>query len=161
WAWSMMSTAHVAILMYGWCDPDDAARHAELARRARREAVKTAGDDAGVLGPAALELLDVEGDLKGAVDLVERAIALNPGSANVWTFSGTVRLRTGEIDLAAEHYERAIRLDPIGGVGQTASGFLAGPRFLQGRYEEAIMLCKRYLESADSPIPYAILAACH
>jgi len=160
-AWSMLSAAHLVALQFGWSGPDDAALHVELARHARREALRTAADNEFVLSTAALGLMDVDMDLEGAVDLVERAIAMNPGSAAVWMYSGMVRLRTGEIDLAAEHYERATRLDPIGRVGQHALGFLAGPRFLQGRYEEAIMLCKRYLQSTDSPIPYAILAACY
>jgi predicted Zn-dependent protease len=38
---------------------------------------------------------------------------------------------------------------------------LAATRFLQGRYMEAIMLCKRHLDRTDSPIAYAILAACY
>jgi len=160
-AWSTLSSTLVIILTYGWCAPDDRPRHAEQARLARREALRTAGDDAAVLAASALELMDVEGDLDGAMDLVERALALNAGLAIVWMYSGIVRYRAGDIDLAAEHYEQATRLDPIGGFGQNASGFLAGARFLQGRYEEAILLSKRYIERMDGPIPYAILAACY
>lgn len=160
-AWSLLSTCHLAYVQLGWSDPDDAARRKEEAGRARREALKTASDNATALASAALQVLDFEMDFGGAVDLVERAIALNPGSALVWMYSGIVRLRRGEIDLSAEHFETAMRLDPIGAAGRNASGFLAGPRFLQGRYEEAITHCKRYLQHTESPIPYAILAACH
>ena len=53
-------------------------------------------------------------DARAAVAIVDRAIALNPGSANVWFNGGFVRLLAGDSDLAVEPLENATRLDPMG-----------------------------------------------
>jgi adenylate cyclase len=160
-AWAMLSTTHTVLAQFAWSDPDDAALHVELARQARHEALRSAPDEPFVLSSAAMQVLGADMDPEGAVALVERAIALNPGQAVVWMFSGNVRLAAGEIDLAAEYYEKATQLDPVGVVGENASANLAAARFLQGRYEEAIMLCKRCLQSIDSLSAYMTLAACY
>ena len=47
----------------------------------------------------------LECGLGRAMVLIDRAIAINPGSAFVWQISGTLRLRKGEPNVAAQHLE--------------------------------------------------------
>jgi len=75
----------------------------------------------------------------------------------VWLISGSVRLRNGEPDLAAEHLETALRLDPISPMGGYARMYLALCRFQQRRFEEAITLFDT--TTRRMPISYAILAS--
>jgi adenylate cyclase len=94
-----------------------------------------------------------------ATTLVDRAIALNPASAFVWLISGSVQIKNGRPDLAAEHLETAMRLDPISSMNAFARMYLASARFQQGRLDEASAL---YMTtSLRLPVSYAVLAALH
>jgi tetratricopeptide (TPR) repeat protein len=153
------AVGHYLFAIYGWSDdPDGHGRQAvELAHRA----LKASGDDALVLTQVALPIADLEGDLETAVALADRALDLNPGSAMAWALSGALRVRTGNADLAGEHLETSIRLDPLGTSRPMRSALLASARFTQGRFAEAVALSKEYLQQAESPFSYAFLAASH
>jgi predicted Zn-dependent protease len=121
--------------------------------------LKAGRDDAYVLAPLALTMADIEGDLNAAVALADRAIALNPGSTMSWLMSSAIRMRTGDADLASEHIETAMRLDPVGPFRANQVAFLAHIRLSQRRFAEAIALAKEYVQQTDSPMGYAYLAS--
>ncbi len=76
-----------------------------------------------------------------------------------WAISGALRVRAGDADLASEHLECSIRLDPIGATRPTRMGLLAQARYFQGRYAEAVALSKEFVQQTDSAAGYAFLAA--
>jgi tetratricopeptide (TPR) repeat protein len=145
------------MLDHGWCDDPDKVRRRglELAERALR----LAGEDARVLCQVAVSLPGLEGHLERAVALMDRAIALNPASPFVLMASGSLRLKCGEPDLAAEHLETAMRLDPISTMNGFMRMYLASARFQQERFDEALALFQT--TTMRLPISYAILAALH
>jgi adenylate cyclase len=51
-------------------------------------------------------------DIDAALALVERALALNPSFAYGWYWSGWLRLFAGQADLAIQHFETSMRLNP-------------------------------------------------
>ena len=153
------AVCHYLFAIYGWSDDVDG--HGRLAIELAHRALKATGDDAHVLGQASLPIADLEGDLDTAIALADRALDLNPGSAMAWAFSGTLRIRTGNADLAGEHLETSLRLDPLGSGRPTRLGLLASARFMQGRFAEAVALSKEYVQQAESPFGYAFLAASH
>jgi tetratricopeptide (TPR) repeat protein len=112
-----------------------------------------------VLTQIAVSLPGLEGRLDRAVVLMDRALALNPASAFVLMGSGSLRLKCGEPDLAAEHLERAMRLDPISTINGFMRMYLASARFQQERFDEALALFRT--TAARLPISYAVLAALH
>jgi len=142
-----------------WSDDPEAERRRtiELAHRA----LKVAGDDADVLAAAASLLSMHEQGLDTALDLIDRAMALNPGASAVWQASGSVQGRSSnpDLDLAAEHIETAMRLDPIGSnrAGQVIA--LGVMRFAQRRYSEAASLFRENVQRTDGSAGYAYLAA--
>jgi predicted Zn-dependent protease len=73
--------------------------------------------------------------------------------------SGSLRLKSGEPDLAAEHLETAMRLDPISTQNGFVRMYLASARFQQGRFDEALTLFGT--TAVRLPISYAVLAALH
>ena len=56
-------------------------------------------------------------------------VALNPSSSFVRLISGSVQLRNGEPDIAAEQLEMAIRLDPISSMNAFARIWFPRPRY--------------------------------
>jgi len=79
----------------------------------------------------------------GALELLQKAVKLNPGSIIANNFLGDVYCRIGDLDLALEYETRAVELDPLGPIHLTD---LASVSLLQGKYDRAIVLGKRALE---------------
>ena len=92
--------------------------------------------------------------------LADQAVALNPGSATVWFLSGFIKLRAGKLDLAIEHLETSMRLDPIGPHRAGLIGYIGFARFLQCRFSEAVQLLRESAQQNQGPIFQAVLAAC-
>ncbi len=159
WALSTAAVCEYLVTLYGWSDDRAASRERsiEMAHRA----LKAAGDDAMVLSQVALTIADLEGDMDAAIALADRAMALSPGASMAWAISGALRVRAGDADLASEHLEASIRLDPIGATRPTRMGLLAQARYFQGRYAEAVALSKEFVQQTDSAAGYAFLAAGH
>ena len=156
-ALSLAAVCHYLLGVYGWSDaPEDHRRRGiDMAHRA----VRTAGDDATALSYAAMVIATLERDHDAAVALVDRATALNPGSAEAWLVSGTTRLRAGETELAVRHLETAMRLDPMGPSRSAQVAWLAVARFRQQRFSEAAALAKESVQQTEVPLGYALLAA--
>ena len=56
--------------------------------------------------------MNIGEDPKVLKELVDGALALNPSHAFGWLWSGWTRTASGEADLAIEHFEMSLRLDP-------------------------------------------------
>jgi adenylate cyclase len=156
-ALALAAVSHTLIHLYGWTD--DLETNFELGVRMGRRAAIEGCDDAHALALAAFAVAQLERDEGAARALLDRAIALNPGCAAVWYMNGLVRVRIGETDLAVEHLETAMRLDPIGPDRPNQIGFMSWARFQQRRFEEAITLGKEFVRLKDHPRGYAFLAS--
>src|SRR5262245_22520739 len=79
------------------------------------------------------------GDCESAIEMADRAVALNPNSFQAWNSRGTV-YRTAELpEEAVRSYERAIRMSPVDPrLHSTFAGM--GLTFIElGRFDEAIV----------------------
>src|SRR5215831_12739948 len=94
----------------GWME-DEAAETAEGVRFAHL-AVQLAPNDSIVLTVAAVALGILNGDLANAIPWLDRAIALNPNSADALGRGALLRLFAGDYATAADYTERAMRLSP-------------------------------------------------
>lgn len=155
-ALSLAAHCHRLMRANGWADDPRRARQAglDLAQRALR----VAGDDAVVVARAAFVLHELGSDREAAVALLDRAIALNPGSSLVWFISGVVRLATGDGDLAVAHLETSMRLDPMGPNREPQIATLAEARLRQGRVGEAAVLLREADPQMLSPYVAGLLA---
>ena len=156
-ALSLAAFCHMLIVLYGWSDDPETHRDQgiELVRRAQ----KAPGDDAETLARLAAAISGLERDNAAAVVLIDRALALNPGSAYVWLTSGNLQLILGDPDVAVEHVETSIRLDPLSPDRWLQLGFLGRARFHQGRYAEAVAPLKEASQLSDAPFLLPYLAA--
>jgi adenylate cyclase len=156
-AMSQAAICHYLIGLYGWSDDPETQRRQSLEMAHR--AIRVADDDATTLSYAAMIVAVLERDADAADDLVERALALNPGSAEAWLVSGILRLRSGEVDRAVEHLETAMRLDPMGPSRSGQLTWIAVARFRQERFSETVALAKEVLQQVEIPLGYALLTA--
>ena len=156
-ALGLAATCHYLICFYVWSDDPDS--HRKQAVDIAHHLLRVAGDDVYALCCAVLPIADFEHDLASAIAVIDRAISLNPGSALAWSVSSTLRARSDDLDLAVEHVETSMRLDPLGQSRRTQASLLACYRLLQGRYAEAVTLSKEHLQQVENPMSYAFLAS--
>jgi adenylate cyclase len=155
-AQAVAATGHMHIITFGWSD--DPERHRRRGLELAERALASGGDDPQVLAQAAVALargLDPTPDRAAAV--VDRAAALNPGSAYVWFFSGMIRVTMGDPDTAVVQLERARRLDPLSFTAGAAGAWMAVARFEQGRFDEALAQIAE--TTYRNPVRYAVEAA--
>ena len=130
WCTQAMAAAHRAVDL----DPFDADARAALAER-----------------------LGLAGDLSAAEAEFEKALALNPNSADVLTFYAAWASSFGKAEQGVAAAERAMRLDPS--YPPWANQMFAYAYFMSGRYAEAIPLRLKKPRENFRPSDYAIVAA--
>jgi TolB-like protein/Tfp pilus assembly protein PilF len=126
-----------------------------------RQALGVAQNDPGILANAAFVLAYFGEDIGAMIGLVDRALALNPSFAHGWYRSGVLRAWAGQPDLAIEHAETALRLDPRERAG-TPLTLRGQAYFFKRQFDEAV--AKLLLSIQDQPgftDSYRILAACY
>jgi tetratricopeptide (TPR) repeat protein len=157
-ALGLAAICHADLDIAGWTDDEDANRSAglELARRAFR----VAGDYPDVLCSVAYALAYFGEDIATATTLIDRALRLKPSFASGWWWSGWVRLMNGQPDLAIEHFEIGVGLNPRDIVG-FALGIGAG-HFFARRFEEAKAALLLAVEEGPGWVPpRRFLASCY
>lgn len=154
-ALSQSGVCHRLMLEHGWAEDREACRARGL--YLVKQALRFDSGDAKVLAQCAASRAGLEDDVSNAMALIGRAIAINPNSSFVWLISGTLQLRAGESDVAAEHLERAMRLDPISGMNRLHRMYLASVRFQQKRFDDALALFRT--TELRIPVSHAVLAA--
>src|SRR5262249_33940646 len=123
--------------------------------RLARRAAELGRDDAVALCTAGFALAYPVGDLDDGAALIDRGLVLNPNLAWAWLFSGWVKVRLGEPEVAIEHIARAMRLSPHDPQIFNMHAATACAHFVAGRYAEA----SSWADMAVREHPY-LLATC-
>jgi adenylate cyclase len=127
-----------------------------------QQALQVAGDDPNVLAHAAQTLNNCGEAGDSLIALIDHALALNPGSSFGWSSSGWIRLFAGQPDLAIEHFEVSLRLDPVTPSRPILMAGIGGAHFLARRFDEAATVLLASLQQLPSyPATYRCLAACY
>jgi tetratricopeptide (TPR) repeat protein len=142
-----------------WGEKPDENRQKGMARA--HEALEAAGDDPDVLANAAFALSFLGEDIGTQIALIDKALALNPSFARGWAISGPLRLWAGQPELAIEHTERSLRLNPRASIGPHF-WVLGIANFFLRRLDEAARLMPMAIQQTPAwPWPYRGLAACY
>jgi adenylate cyclase len=131
----------------------------ERALSLAERAVRADPQEPLALGVYGFVRANVRGDLYPALDLVQRALSLNPSSALLWNFLGEVKMYVGEHDHAIECFHRSIRLNPLDQRTITNSAYLAFAHLLRREPEEAVRWATRAVVLAPNPVSYRALTA--
>jgi TolB-like protein/Tfp pilus assembly protein PilF len=157
-ALALSALSYMALYNNGWIDDPEATRQKAISLA--RRAVRYAGDDAEALGRAAYVLARGE-DIDVATALIDRSLRVNPSFAQGWLWSGWLRLWAGSPDVAIDHIERALRLDP-----RDPKGGALLPKgiahFFARRLEQARTMLSLSLQQHPDWVPTnRFLAACY
>jgi adenylate cyclase len=124
-------------------------------------ALQAARDDPNVLGNAAYVLGYFGEDIDAAIALIDRSLNLNPSFAVGWDRSGWLRLWAGQPDVAINHFETALRLNPRDPTPASVMGIGVG-HFFARRFDESRAWLLRSLQEMPTWVPsHRFLAACY
>jgi adenylate cyclase len=120
-----------------------------------RAALAAAGDDPAALCQAGFALTYLSGDRDAGRVAVDRALMLNPNSAQILTSSGWFHQWAGNSSNARDEFERAIRLSPIDpGLRFTLTG-LSGALIKLDEFSAAEKVARKAV-AVGSGEPYGI-----
>jgi TolB-like protein len=149
----------IALNSSGWTDDLEPTRQNAIALA--RRAVRSAGADAETLGRAAYVLAQCGEDIDAATALIDRSLRINPSFADGWRWSGWLRLWVGSPNVAIEHLERSLRLNPLGSIGGTMLA-IGIAHFFARRLDQARAMLLRSLQQYPEWVPTnRFLAACY
>ena len=133
---------HSQFWLNRWSDDPESHRREGLIMAERAE--HAGSDDPSVLTQVANALVDLDShNIDRSIGLIDRATALNPGSAYAWFVSGFLRLMNGEGGAAVEHLEHTLRLDPISPLSDVARAHVAVGKVLEGAFEESLRIFRK------------------
>jgi adenylate cyclase len=128
--------------------------------RLLRLALSVDDGDPDTLARAGLISAFIVGDCEGAIELADRAVALNPNSYAAWVCRGWVYRVAGLQEEAVRSFERGMRMSPVDPqLHQSFAGM--GLAFIElGRFDEAIVAGKKAQRQNPSfSLAYRCLAA--
>jgi adenylate cyclase len=138
---AMAGSCHGLNVLLGYA-PDPQFNRREAVRLLRL-ALSLDDSDPDILAWASLTSAFMVGDCEGAIEMADRAVALNPNSYWVWNTRGWVYRIAGLPEEAVGSFERAIRMSPIDPLLHRAFVGM-GVAFIElGRFDEAIVAAKK------------------
>ena len=111
--------------------------------RLSRLALSIDDDDPDILAWACLASAFMVADCESEIEMVDRAIVLNPNSFNGWHCRGWVYRNAGRPEEAIRSFERAIRMNPVDPRLQFTFAGMAMAFIELGRFDEAIVAGKK------------------
>jgi len=100
------------------------------------------------------------GDFDGAIEMVDRAVALNPNSANVWDQRSWTYQYAGRAEEAIESFHHTIRLSPLDPMLYSRHAGMGIALLRLNRFEEAVAAANRALRQDQTwSTTYRCLAA--
>ena len=138
-ALASLALCHAQNFLSGW---GDAAVESGKARALAHRAREAAPNDPMTVTSAAGALLNLGEDANLLKRWVDGSLARNPSLAFGWLWSGWIRTASGEAELAIDHFEMSMRLDPR----MTRRAFhltgLGICHFWQRRFDQALGLLR-------------------
>jgi adenylate cyclase len=152
---SLASVFHLSNVVLGYST--DPQFECEEAVRLSRLALRIDDGDPNTLARASLVSALVVGDSESALEMADRAVALNPNSFDAWSARGWVYRAAGLPQEAVRSFERGIRMSPIDPAMFAGMGMaLVELR----RFDEAIVAGRKAQRHNPShPLAYLCLAS--
>jgi adenylate cyclase len=159
-ALASLALCHSQNISSGWAE--DASIERERASAWARRALETAPDDPSTVTSAAGALLNIGEDPTVLRRLVDGALGRNPSHAFGWLWSGWIRTVSGEPEVAIEHFEMSLRLDPRSARRAFHLTGIGICHFFQRRFDQAAAnLGASFRELPTYPLTTWFLAACY
>jgi class 3 adenylate cyclase/Flp pilus assembly protein TadD len=155
---ALAGVCHMRNVLWGFAvDPQFDRKEAV---RLLRLALSLDDSDADTLAWAAIISAYMVGDCESSVELVDRAVALNPNSHQAWNSRGWVYRVAGLPEEAVRSLERAMRMSPVDPRLHLTFAGIGLALIELGRFDEAIVAAKKALRQNPSFSPaYRCLAS--
>jgi len=138
---ALAGLCHMQNVLWGYAiDPEFDRKEAV---RLLRLALSLDDGDPDTLSRAAVISAFMVGDSETAIDLADRAVALNPNSYSAWLHRGWVHRIAGLQEEAIRSFERAIRLSPVDPMLYGTFTGMGYALIELGRFNEAIIAGKK------------------
>ena len=108
---ALAGVCHMQNVLLGYADDPQFDR--KEAVRLSRLALSIDDSDPDTLAGAAVISAFMVGDSESAIEMADRAVALNPNSFDAWNGRGWVYRNAGLPEEAVRSFERAIRMSPV------------------------------------------------
>jgi adenylate cyclase len=128
--------------------------------RLSRWALSLDDSDPDILAAASAISAEMVGESEGAIEMADRAVALNPNSFYAWLVRGQVCKIAGLPEEAVRSYERAMRVSPVDPALHHPLLGMVQILIELGRFDEAIVAGKKAVRQNPSfPQAYGCLAS--
>jgi adenylate cyclase len=155
---AMAAACHSTNVTQGYANDPQFERNE--ATRLVRLALSVDDDDPDTLAFAALVSALLVGDCESAIEMADRAVALNTNSYNAWHCRGHVYRAAGLPEEAIQSFERAVRISPADPSLHILFFGMAQASIELRRFDEAIVAGKKALRQNPSlPAVYRCLAS--
>lgn len=145
---------------FAWGDLNDSEKATAI--RHARTVLSTDTDDAMALAFSGLVIGFLEGDFGPACSAIEKAVTLNPNSAQAFALGAALNSFVGRFDAVIDYAQRSIRLSPFDPLSYLTLNALSRAYFLSGQYEQAIDAALRATQANPQFAPaYVWLVASH
>jgi tetratricopeptide (TPR) repeat protein len=148
-----MATLAKAYVVLPFFSTAPARKLREQARELALKAIAIDENNVEALSVLGMVYSELDIDPGKSIELLERAVKLNPGSVVANNFLGDVYLRIADLDNALKYELRAAELDPLGSVQLSD---LATISLIKGDYESVMSLTDRAL-ALDSTFLHALM----
>lgn len=152
-AYAMSSWCYCWRKANGWMT--DRSRETAEGVRLARQAVELGKGDAVALARSGHALGFLANDIQGGIDLLDRALVLNPNLAAGWFLGGFLKIWNGEPEVAIAHLEHAMRLSPLDPEVYRMQAGMALAYLFAGHFDAA----SSWAEKAFRNFPTLLLAA--
>jgi adenylate cyclase len=138
---ALAGLCHMQNVLWGYAiDPEFDRKEAV---RLLRLALSLDDGDPDTLSRAALISAFMVGDCESAIEMADRAVALNPNSYSAWLHRGWVYRIAGLPEEAIRSFERAVRMSPVDPVLYGTFTGMGYALIELGRFDEAILAGKK------------------
>jgi adenylate cyclase len=138
---ALAGLCHMQNVLWGYAiDPEFDRKEAV---RLLRLALSLDDGDRDTLSRAALVSAFMVGDCESAIEMADRAVALNPNSYSAWLHRGWVYRIAGLPEEAIRSFERAVRMSPVDPVLYGTFTGMGYALIELGRFDEAILAGKK------------------
>ena len=144
----LAGVGHMQNVLFGYADDPQFDRREAV--RLSRLALSLDDSDPDTLAAAAVISAFMVGDIESALEMADRAVALNPNSFGVWLARGWVYRNAGLPEEAVRSFERAIRASPVDPLLHRPLTGMGLALVELGRFDEAVVAARKPCVSTPS-----------
>lgn len=157
-AYAMAAWCHCWRKINSWMidRPQEITEGIRLARRA----LELDKGDAVALTRCGHALAHLTGDLQGGIEMLDKALVLNPNLAAAWYLGAFLRVWHGDPDAAIEYFKHAMRLSPLDPEMYRMQAGMGMAYLFKEQFEVSVTWAEKALRDLSSFLPaVAILTA--